>query len=127
MPTINGHCHCGAVKFKASIAHQIQAHRCNCSICSMSGFLHVFVGGEDFELQSGQEALSEYRFNTGIARHLFCRHCGIKSFYVPRSHPQGYSLNLSCLELPDDVSVEILDFDGLHWEKHIDALHSHTA
>jgi hypothetical protein len=63
-----------------------------------------------------------YTFNTGTARHLFCRHCGIKSFYVPRSNPDGYSVNVRCLDRATIEHVEIEPFDGVHWERSVESL-----
>lgn len=118
---LEGGCHCGAVRFKARVARPPVAHECNCSMCHMVGFLHLIVPAADFELLQGESELSCYTFNTGIARHYFCRHCGVKSFYVPRSNPDGYSINLRCLdEMPADVIVE--PFDGQNWEAHAGAL-----
>lgn len=85
----------------------------------MCGYLHVIVEQGDFTWQAGKDQLTEYRFNTRTARHLFCRTCGVKSVYVPRSHPDGYSMNLACLEIDEDIIVEILDFDGRNWERSI--------
>lgn len=90
-------------------------NRCNCSICRPFGFTHLIVDREQFRLLRGQDALVEYRFHTRTARHLFCRTCGVKSFYVPRSHPDGISVNLHCVELDDRIDVEFADFDGRHW------------
>jgi hypothetical protein len=108
-----GGCHCGAVRFEVRAPAVIDALECNCSICTMTGFLHLIVARERFALQQGEDALAEYRFNTGTARHLFCRHCGVKSFYVPRSHPQGYSVNVRCLAPAtlERVDIELFD-DG---------------
>ena len=63
----------------------------------------------------GEESLHDYRFHTGVARHLFCSYCGIKSFYVPRSHPESFSVNLNCIDLPDEIDVTILALDGRNW------------
>jgi hypothetical protein len=84
---------------------------CNCSICRMSGYLHLIVPQERLRLLRGEEALTTYTFNTGTARHLFCRHCGVKSFYVPRSNPDGYSVNLRCLGAATLEHVVIEPFD----------------
>ena len=119
MTTHRGSCHCGAVQFEIHAPAAIEAARCNCSICSMSGFLHLFVARKDFRLLQGEEALTTYTFNTGVARHLFCKHCGIKSFYVPRSHPNGYSVNVLCLDPGTIESVTETPFDGRNWEKNI--------
>ncbi len=99
-----GGCHCGRVRFEVDAPAAIEALECNCSICRMSGYLHLIVPASRFRLISGAEALSEYAFNTGVARHRFCRHCGIKPFYVPRSHPDGIDVNVRCLD-PGTVSV----------------------
>lgn len=103
------------------------AQTCNCSICRLTGFVHLIVPASRFRLLSGEDALVTYRFNTGIARHLFCRICGVKSFYVPRSNPDGVSLNLRCLMLPDTVSVTVQKFDGRNWEAHAGALQHLSA
>lgn len=86
----------------------------------MTGFLHVMVAHEDFELLSGRDALTSYRFGTGAANHLFCKHCGVKSFYQPRSHPEAWSVNANCLDVMPELAVE--KFDGRDWEKAIKAL-----
>jgi hypothetical protein len=117
-----GHCHCGAVQFEVTSPSDINALRCNCSICSMTGFLHLIVEGQDFALLKGEDALSTYRFNTQTAKHHFCKHCGVKSFYVPRSHPGGYSVNVNCLEPDTITSLNIGDFDGANWEDAIDSI-----
>jgi len=112
-----GGCHCGRVRFVVRIPPEVTVQRCNCSICTQSGYLHLIVSAESFRLLSGQDVLAEYRFHSGVARHLFCRHCGIKSFYVPRSHPEGFSVNLRCVELPGACVVMEKAFDGRHWSK----------
>ena len=117
-----GGCHCGAVAFEADLPDAIVAEDCNCSICSMTGFLHVIVPAARFRLIRGEDQLTEYTFNTGVARHLFCRRCGIKSFYVPRSNPDGFSLNLNCMDRAQFASVEIRPFDGQNWEQNAGAL-----
>ena len=114
-----GGCHCGQVRFEVEAPADIEADGCNCSICRMSGFLHLIVPRADFRLLQGEEALETYRYNTGVARHYFCRHCGIKSFYVPRSHPEGISVNVNCLDEDTIRSVEVTPFDGRNWEQNI--------
>ena len=116
-----GGCHCGAVRFEVQATSPMRIQRCNCSMCRLSGFEHLIVPATDFTLLQGRDELSTYTFNTGVARHLFCRICGIKSFYVPRSNPDGYSVNLRCLDTqPLEVAYE--DFDGQNWERHGAAL-----
>ena len=99
-----GGCHCGALHFEVSVAPRPLLQTCTCSICRMTGYVHLIVPASRFRLLGGADALTEYRFNTGVARHLFCRHCGVKAFYVPRSHPHGYSINARCLD--DDVLAD---------------------
>jgi len=119
-----GGCHCGAVRFAILAPAEIEVQSCNCSICRMSGYLHFIVPKSRFRLFSDLHALTAYRFNTGTAKHLFCPVCGIKSFYVPRSHPEGYSVNFRCLNAEDFNSVLTTEFDGRNWERHIDELAS---
>ena len=117
MFTCSGGCHCGRVKFEIKIPEKILVNRCSCSICQKSGYLHLIISANRFKLIRGEEDLLEYRFHTGVARHLFCRVCGIKSFYVPRSHPESFSVNLNCIDLPDEVDVTVEEFDGRNWSK----------
>jgi hypothetical protein len=119
--TFTGGCHCGAVRFRATVRRR-RVSECNCSMCTKKGFLHVIVPKEDFELVSGGDHLLTYRFNTGVAAHHFCRTCGIHSFYVPRSHPDGFSVNARCL---DDAPADWYDlepFDGQNWEATVHAI-----
>ena len=112
---VSGGCHCGAVRFEAHLPEPpVPALDCNCSICAMTGFLHVMVPHEQFELLNGRVALASYRFGSGAADHLFCATCGIKSFYQPRSHPDCWSLNANCFDRP--VELEVERFDGKNWE-----------
>jgi hypothetical protein len=120
--THRGGCHCGRVRFEVEAPARIEALECNCSICRRAGYLHLIVPRERFRLLSGENSLTDYRFNTGVARHLFCSHCGIKSFYIPRSHPEGYSVNVRCLE-PDTIEqLELRSFDGANWEQNVAAI-----
>ena len=116
MVTYSGGCHCGRVRFELEAEPNLVVVECNCSVCSKSGYLGVIVPKERFRLLSGELHLNEYTFNTGAARHRFCRHCGIKSFYVPRSHPEGISVNFRCLDAGTVREVERKSFDGQNWE-----------
>ena len=109
--THRGGCHCGAVAFEVDAPAKIVASDCNCSICRMTGYLHLIVPRSKFRLLRGADQLTEYKFNTGTARHLFCSRCGIKAFYVPRSNPDGYSVNVRCLNPSTVQHVEIQLFD----------------
>jgi len=106
-----GGCHCGRVRFEVDAPAHIEAIQCNCSICRMSGFLHLIVPAARFRLMQGTEFLIEYTFNTGVAKHRFCRVCGIKPFYVPRSNPDGFDINVHCLDPTTVASVEVRPFD----------------
>ena len=113
---VSGGCHCGAVRFTAVLpGPPVPALDCNCSVCRITGFVHVMVPHQDFALVCGRNALSSYRFGTGTAEHLFCRTCGVKSFYQPRSHPDAWSVNARCLDAPVELAVE--QFDGAQWEQ----------
>jgi hypothetical protein len=114
--THRGGCHCGRVRFEVQAPAVLIVEDCNCSICRQSGYLHLIVPAERFKLLSGADELSTYSFNTGTAKHLFCRVCGIKSFYVPRSNPDGFSVNARCLEQGTVESLRINPLDGNHWE-----------
>jgi len=96
----------------------VEAQACNCSICEKVGFIHIITPQSAFRLLSGRDALSSYRFNTGVAEHLFCSVCGVKSFYRPRSNPDGWSVNARCLDDLDDLAISITPFDGRQWERH---------
>jgi centromere protein V len=112
-----GGCHCGRVRFEVRAPADIRVSECNCSICSKSGYLHLIVPSERFKLLSGREVLTSYGFNTHMAKHLFCAVCGIKSFYVPRSHPDGFSVNARCLDPATVESMTVEQLDGKQWEK----------
>lgn len=114
----SGGCHCGRVRFEVTAPAEIEATECNCSICSKSGFLHLLVPKSRFSLLQGSECITQYSFNTGVAKHYFCSACGIKSFYVPRSHPNGYSVNVRCLDPGSVTALNIKPFDGANWEAH---------
>ena len=114
-----GSCHCGAVSFEVEAPDNIKAHECNCSICKACGFVHLIVEKDDFKLLTGKDDITTYSFNTHTAKHTFCKHCGVKSFYTPRSHPDGYSINVNCLDLSTFKSVKYGTFDGANWEKNV--------
>lgn len=88
----------------------------------MSGHLHLIVRKEAFRLVRGQDDITTYRFNTGVAEHYFCANCGVKSFYIPRSNPDGYSINARCLDTGTVKSLTVRTFDGRNWEEHAHTL-----
>ncbi len=112
----SGACHCGRVRIEVLAPADLELLECNCSMCSRSAYLHLIVAAHEFRLLSGADDLVEYRFGTGVAKHRFCRHCGVKAFYVPRSHPDGYSVNALCLDPSTITSMRISLFDGRDWE-----------
>lgn len=114
--TYEGGCHCGRVRFKVT-GDLSRVVECNCTMCTKKGILHLIVAPEAFELVQGREELTTYRFNSGIARHTFCRHCGIHPFYVPRSDPDKIDVNVRCLEGVDLSKLRPEPFDGLNWEE----------
>jgi hypothetical protein len=105
------------VRFEVIAPAILHVSDCNCSICSKSGYLHLTVPRARFNLLSGSEALTTYTFNTGTARHMFCSVCGVKSFYVPRSHPDGFSVNARCLDPGTIQELVITKFNGQDWER----------
>ena len=115
MRTMTGGCHCGRVRFRV-IADLDRVTECNCSICAKKGFLHLIVPPEQFELISGKDDLADYRFNTRTARHLFCKMCGVHSFYVPRSDLDKIDVNVRCLDGIDLDAISVKSFDGRNWE-----------
>ena len=117
-----GACHCGAVQFKVETPDNIVVDDCNCSMCAKTGFLHLIVPKSRFRLLAGAEHLTTYTFNTGVAKHTFCKICGVKPFYTPRSNPDGVSVNLRCLDQSDFSHIEIRPFDGQNWEANAAAL-----
>lgn len=115
--THRGGCHCGRVRFEALAPAKAQVSDCNCSICAKAGYLHLIVRAEHFKLLAGEDVLTTYTFNTGTAKHLFCSVCGIKSFYVPRSYPDGFSINVRCLDPGTLEEMTVIPFDGKEWER----------
>lgn len=124
--THRGGCHCGRVRFEVDAPAQVAALDCNCSLCGMTGFLHLIVPRERFRLLAGADALTTYTFNTGVAKHLFCSVCGIKSFYIPRSNPNGVDVNVRCLDRATIAAIDVAPFDGRNWEASADAI-AHLA
>lgn len=120
-----GSCHCGAIRFEVEAPAEIEVTECNCSICTRTGYLHLIVPRSKLKLLQGEEHVTTYTFNTGVARHTFCQICGVKPFYVPRSNPDGYSVNVRCLD-PWPARLTIRPFDGKNWEQHAGAL-SHLS
>ena len=120
--THSGSCHCGAVRFEVDAPARVKVEDCNCSICRKSGYLHLIVSRDRFRLLEGADNLTTYTFNTGTAKHMFCNTCGVKSYYVPRSHPTGYSVNVRSIDSDTFEALDIHPFDGRNWEANIASL-----
>jgi hypothetical protein len=121
MRTYEGGCHCGAVRFRVEVERSL-ALDCNCSMCRKKGILHLIVTRDRFAILRGEDALATYTFNTGVAKHTFCKTCGIHPFYVPRSHPDGIDVNVRCLDGDALEDFVIEPFDGANWEASVDAI-----
>lgn len=115
--THKGGCHCSRVRFEVDAPAHLEVTDCNCSVCAKTAYLHLIVPKARFRLLSGEGSLTTYEFNTRTAKHLFCSVCGIKSFYVPRSHPDGFSVNARCLDAGTVENLSIRQFNGREWEK----------
>ncbi|MFS2317607.1 GFA family protein [Maricaulis sp. D1M11] len=123
----HGECHCGEVGFAANLPDHVVALSCNCSICAKTGFIHLIVEKDDFKIERGAESLSTYTFGSKTAKHLFCKTCGVKAFYVPRSHPDSWSVNLRCLDADANLQLRFEEFDGANWEDNIQKINPEMA
>ena len=115
--THRGGCHCGRVRFEVEAPAELHIDECTCSMCARTAYLHLIVTADRFRITQGREALTLYTFNTGTAKHFFCSHCGIKPFYVPRSHPDGWSINARCIDEGTVAGMKINPIDGRNWER----------
>lgn len=113
----NGGCHCGAVRFEVMAPEELTAYNCNCSICKKKQNIHFIVPHSKFKLLQGEDVLTTYTFNTGQAKHKFCRICGVQSFYQPRSNPNGFGVMPHCLDPESVKKLTVIQFDGGNWEK----------
>ena len=121
-----GGCHCGTVTFEFEAPELMDVTDCNCSKCSMTGYLHVFIPQGDLKILSGGDKITTYTFGSHTAKHMFCSVCGIKSFYIPKSHPNDYSVNFHCISSASLEIGTIIPFDGRNWKKNIEALRAQT-
>jgi hypothetical protein len=111
MQTYRGSCHCGKVRFEIQSTLD-PAVRCNCSLCSRKGTVMTRVPVERFALLAGEEYLTLYQFNTKIAKHYFCKVCGIYTFHRPRTAPDLYGINIGCLDGVDAHLLQVGLNDG---------------
>ena len=124
MVTHLGSCHCKQIQFEVIGEKNVKVLDCSCSVCSILNYKHYIIDKSQFKLLKGKKYLSTYTFNTNVAKHLFCKNCGIKSFYIPRSHPDSISVNLNCIHSKTINNVKIIKFDGKHWKKNINKIKS---
>ena len=97
MPIWSGSCHCGAVRFRVE-AEIAELTRCDCSLCRRRGALMAKVHESGLTIEAGEDQLTLYQWNTGVARHWFCRRCGIYPFHRKRAQPDSLGVNVGCLE-----------------------------
>ena len=116
-----GECHCKSIRFEFYCRKDVSIVKCNCSICSITNFLHLIIPHKDFILLRGKEHLHTYQFNKNIAKHFFCKICGIKSFYQPRSHKNCFSINYNSVINPPKIK-SVNSFNGRDFENNIKAL-----
>mmetsp|Transcript_30778 Transcript_30778/g.35037 ORF Transcript_30778/g.35037 Transcript_30778/m.35037 type:complete len:142 (+) Transcript_30778:55-480(+) len=118
--THRGGCHCGAIKFRIEdFETEVTVWKCNCSICDMKQNHHIIVPKSKFVLESGEDCLTTYTFNTHAAKHTFCKICGVQSFYTPRSNPDGFGVTYYCLDQSTITKTIWKGFDGQNWEDYI--------
>lgn len=115
MTVYEGSCHCGAVTYEVTAGDHLEVEDCNCSVCTKGGYLHLIVPARDFKLTGGEEWLTSYRFNSEVAHHRFCKVCGVKPFYIPRSNPDGVDVNVRTIDTPI-ARMTVNPFDGGNWE-----------
>ena len=111
MPTYHGSCHCGAVRFEVD-TELTEFTSCNCSLCRTRNAVMAAVHQDHFRLLDGKDNLGLYQWNTKIAKHYFCKTCGIYPFHKRRSAPDSYSVNVFCLDDAEVDQVPIVAADG---------------
>ena len=130
---MEGGCHCGALRYTVQVTltdeGKIPVVECNCSICTQKGFLHLIVPSSRFEFQiSPSDVLGTYTFGTHVAKHHFCKRCSLGPWYVPRSNPDGFSINARSLDKFRDIGLShsnmkeffaLNPFDGQDFENSI--------
>ena len=111
-----GHCHCGAVAFEVEAPKPFVAQDCNCSICTMTGYIHLIVPKSRFRLLTPEENAGTYRFNTMKIGHRFCPVCGIQPYAdgQDKEGNQMAAINVRCLDDVDLSALRVIQYDGLH-------------
>ena len=116
MVKFSGACHCRTVTFEVESPSDLVVFKCNCSICHIKQNHHFIVPARCFTLLTGEDSLTEYRFNTMVAVHLFCKVCGVQAFYRPRSNPDGFGVNIYSVDTSPATSITFQEFNGNEWE-----------
>jgi len=109
-----GSCHCGNVRYNVDADLSGELSTCNCSICARNGWVLTFVPAEQFHLEEGENALTDYQFGNKTIHHLFCSKCGVRSF-ARGTMPDGTAMraiNVRCLEGVDVNTLNLKQFDG---------------
>ena len=109
---VEGSCHCGAVAYTATVDLAEPVYRCNCSLCRRKGALIVPTALDGLTVHQGWEAMTVYQWHTRVAKHYFCKTCGIYTFHQRRSDPNSYGLNLGCLDGVSEADFTVEDVDG---------------
>jgi len=119
--THSGSCHCGNVKFTVLAPSILEVWKCNCSICTKKQNDHFIIPKSRLTLAPGSENhLTTYSFNSGKAKHTFCKTCGVQSFYTPRSNPDGLGVMPHCIDSKTVTDIVYREFDGQNWELFIE-------
>lgn len=111
MTLYRGSCHCGGVQFEID-TEITDIYVCDCSLCSKKNALMTSVREDRFRLVAGEDKLTLYQWNTGVARHYFCSVCGVYPFHRKRSMPDHYGINVRCLAAFDPAGIAIRHADG---------------
>jgi hypothetical protein len=117
MVTYTGACHCGTVRYRVSLNEIKEAMECNCTHCERVGLLLAFVPRKHYVLESGDDNLSEYLFNTKKIRHQFCKTCGIEpfAFGTAKDGSPMVSINVRTIDGIDLKTNVKKPFDGRSW------------
>jgi len=113
MSMVSGRCHCGAVQFNVTLTDGINtARRCDCSLCARRGAVAVSAAKDAITYTAGQDNLTLYQFNSRVAKHYFCKTCGIYTHHNRRSNPDEIGVNLACLDGQTPFLPQVMVNDG---------------
>lgn len=112
-----GGCHCGAVRFEATIDLDQPVSRCNCTICTKRSAAGTILQPGAFRLVAGETALASYRREGHPSTFHFCRQCGIHIYgsgNLPELGGAFVSLNVNTLDDVDPMTLKVIFWDGRH-------------